>query len=121
MKVIERTIKTDVSIKIPVGWITRISLGRAPNLTAAIAITGKRGWPSGGITGRIDGMTRARLSKHQTVRIQNEPAKICRLQNFIQPWSVSTFGEPKAGGIRAKGGPISIATDEHLGARRIRR
>src|SRR5262245_26202668 len=69
-------VETDVPIKIPVRWITRVAFVRAPNLPAGSGIACERGRPRWRITGSVNGTARMRRSKEQSMCVENEPAEI---------------------------------------------
>jgi hypothetical protein len=54
------------------------------------------------------------------VRVDDEPAETGVAKNVLNSGIESAFGQPKAGGIRAKRSPIGIAADPDLGAGRFR-
>src|SRR5205085_9781920 len=110
-------IEAYVAIKFAVRRIARITFFRAPDLPARIAIASERSWTGRRVTRRIDRALRLRISKEQTVRIQNEPANVRFLQNRIDPRRVSAFGQPKTVWTDSEKIDICVAADENLGAR----
>ena len=69
-------IETDVAIEFPVGWIAGIAFVRTPDLAADLGIACESSRPRWRITGSVNGAARARRSKEQPVRVENEPAEI---------------------------------------------
>src|SRR5215471_11050079 len=85
-------IETDVAIKFPVSWITRITFVRIPDLAACVGIARKSRGTRWRITGNVNRAARSRFSKERAMCIENEPAKIGFLQNGFEIVSVTTFG-----------------------------
>ena len=83
-KIFERAIKADVAVEIAIDWIARITFRRAPDLSAAIAVTSERSRTVGGVARSIDGLARARLAENQAVRIENEPAQVRLLHDGFE-------------------------------------
>src|SRR5881392_1207743 len=70
----ERKFETDVAIKFAISRIARITLGRAPDLPARIAIARENRGPGWREAGRVNRTARSRLAKHQPVGVDDEPA-----------------------------------------------
>ena len=51
------------------------------------------------------------------MRVENEPANICFLQDRFQIRIVSAFRQPKAGGLDTEKIHIDIASNQNLGPR----
>src|SRR4030095_17038604 len=116
-KMFERQIEPNVAIKFAIRRIAWITLFRAPDLAARIAISRERsraGWRE---TRCINTALRLRISKEQSVRIENKPANVRFLQNRIECVRVSALRQPEARRWRAKKIDICVAPDPHLRAR----
>src|SRR2546425_2527234 len=85
-------VKTDVAIEFPISRIARITSLRAPDLAARIAIARESGRAGRRVTRRVNGALGTRVPQHQTVRVEDEPAKVDFLEDRIQAWRVGTFG-----------------------------
>ena len=113
-------IETNITIKFTISRIARITLLRAPDLPARIAITRENGRAGWRIARRINRALRRRFSKHHTVGVENEPANVCPLQKRFQSGRVSAFRQPKTDRLGAEKIDIQISSDQNLGARGLR-
>ena len=120
-QMLHRKVETNVTIKFTISWTAWIALLRAPHLPARITITrenGRAGWRK---ARRVNRAPRRRFSKHQTVRVENEPANVCFLQNRFQLRLVSAFRQPKPDRLGVEKIDIDISPDQNLRARGLRR
>src|SRR5438093_13587527 len=85
-------IKTNVTIKFPISWISRIAFVRAPDLPTRVAVARKCRRSRWCVTGCVDRAARARFSKQQAVGVENEPANIRFLPQRSQTGNVRAFG-----------------------------
>src|SRR5947209_18406951 len=108
-QMVHRKIKTDVAIEFSISRIARITSLRAPNLAARIAIARESRRASCRVTRRVNAAPWARVAQHQTVRVEDEPAKVCFLKDRIQTGRVGTFGQPKAAWISIENIDICIS------------
>src|SRR5256885_4159684 len=78
---LKRQIEADVAIEFAIRGIARITFLRAPNLSARIAVARKCSGTRRREARRVNRATRLRISKEQSVRVENEPADICFLRS----------------------------------------
>jgi hypothetical protein len=67
------------------------------------------------------GVAWARVTEHQPVGVDDEPAQVCFLHDALQTGCVSAFRQPETCGIRAEGASVRVAANENLRADRLGR
>jgi len=85
LHIIEIQIETDVAIKLPVIFITRISFVLAPDLLGGIQIAPERRHAAGRQDRREHAVARFGIGVQQPVRIRDEPADVRFLQHAFHP------------------------------------
>src|ERR1700720_4568205 len=91
-EMLHRKIKADVAIKLPISRIAGIPFLRAPNLPTRIAVARESGWAGQRVAGGVNRVARSWVPKEQAVRVEDEPANICFLQERFEAWRVTAFG-----------------------------
>ena len=109
-----RKIETSVTIKFAIGGIARITLVRAPDLPAGVAIARKHRWARGRKARRIDGAAWAGLPEHEAMRIDDEPAQVGFLQNRFKTRRIGAFRQPATGGGTAENPAMLRHSDRQL-------
>ena len=113
-EVFDRKIEPDVSVEVAIGGITGVAFFRAPDLAARFPVPAKGRGTRRREDRRIDRVTRAGVSKHDSVRIDDEPPEICFLEHLVEGRCIRAFRQPDPARIAAKGFAIVIPGDEDL-------
>ena len=92
--IIEIKIEPDVAVEIAVARVPGIAFVPAPDLPGGLRVAAKSGDAAGREEGRKSGVMRLRLRVQDSVRVGDEPADICLLQDAIQAFAVSAFRQP---------------------------
>src|SRR3954470_21914994 len=109
-----RKIKPGVAIKFTVDRFARITGLGAPDLPAGVGVPCERRGPSGGVSWRKDSAARSWFGKEKCVRVDNEPAQICLLQEILHTGRVGAFRKPESHGLGLKKLTVDVATDPNL-------
>jgi len=108
----------DVTVKVAISRITRISLSLAPNLFSGLTIPSEGGRSGRGEARRENGVSRPGITEHQTVGIHGKPTELSLLQVVFESGKVGAFWKPNAARFPTKGLPVFVPCDQDLSADR---
>ena len=109
-------IMADVTVKVAISRITRISFSLAPDLFSGFTVPSEGGRSGRGEAGRENGVARPWITEHQTVGIHGKPTELSLLQIVFESGKVGAFWKPNAARLPAKGLLVFVAGDQDLGA-----
>src|SRR5258708_17516810 len=109
-------IMADVTVKVAISRITRISLSLAPNLFSGLTIPSEGGRSVRGEAGRENGVARPWITEHQTVGIHGKPTQLSLLQIAFESCKVGAFCKPNAARLTAQVLLVFVAGGQELGA-----
>ena len=118
-EVIEIQIVSDVTVKVSVSRVARITFLCAPDLLAGFAIPSESSGTRRREARGEDGVPRSWITKHQAVRIKRKPAQLSLLQIIFQAGEISAFRKPDSSRFPSKITEIIVAGDLNLGADRF--
>src|SRR3982750_2773122 len=101
-KIFERRIKAQITIELPVVWMSRIADHGTPHLLARLKIAREDGDTVRTAHGRIDAVARTRLAVENRVRVGDEVFDTVVCEKLLDAGLVSAFRQPDAARATAK-------------------